>query len=120
MIRQTISFYKNFCMITRKKTRMAGVALMCAAAWTAVSCEMNATVDADHEPVLQIDAVFYSDEAMPVIRVRQSFHTARKGGKFLVEKEAWRYPELISNSSETESLFRLQRNLRDITSQTQK
>jgi len=75
-------------MITRKKTRMAGVALMCAAAWTAVSCEMNATVDADHEPVLQIDAVFYSDEAMPVIRVRQSFHTARKGGKFLVEKEA--------------------------------
>src|SRR5690625_2776871 len=88
MIRQTISFYKNFCMITRKKTRLAGVALMCAAAWTAVSCEMNATVDADHEPVLQIDAVFYSDEAMPVIRVRQSFHTARKGGKFLVEKEA--------------------------------
>src|SRR5690625_5653865 len=25
---------------------------------------------------------------MRVVRVRQSFHTARKGGKFLVEKEA--------------------------------
>lgn len=62
--------------------------LLLTALWTTLSCEMSTAIEAEHEPVLQIDAVFYADEPLPVIRVRQSFRTARTDGKFLVDTEA--------------------------------
>src|SRR5690625_7969235 len=69
MRKQSINFFKKIFMTVRKNARPAGFVLLLAIAWTAVSCEMNTTVDAEHEPVLQIDAVFYSDERSEERRV---------------------------------------------------
>lgn len=88
MRKQSINFFKKIFMTVRKNARPAGFVLLLAIAWTAVSCEMNTTVDAEHEPVLQIDAVLYSDEPLPEIRIRQSFRTARKAGSFMVDRDA--------------------------------
>lgn len=38
-----------------------------------ISCEMTADIQVDHEPVLQVDAVFYNDKPMPVIEIKRSF-----------------------------------------------
>src|SRR5690625_1895234 len=57
-------------------------------ACTGIACEMSVSIDADHEPVLQIDAVFFNDEPLPVIRVRQSFRTTKNGERFLVDRQA--------------------------------
>lgn len=90
MTKQKISFSNNLCLVTQKcvlPKKWACFVILLAFVCSSASCELDTIVDAEHEPVLQIDTVFFSDEPLPVIRVRQSYRTARKGGKFLVDRE---------------------------------
>lgn len=37
------------------------------------ACTESLDIDTEHEPILQVDAVFYADELLPIIEIKQSF-----------------------------------------------
>lgn len=73
---------KVFCLffpmnqIVMMKSVLLYLFLLIAATAGLLSCDITADVNADHDPVLQVDAVFFTGEQLPVIKVRQSFNTS--------------------------------------------
>lgn len=52
-----------------------------------VSCEITTNIDADHDPVLQVDAVFFTGEPMPVIEIKRSFKPMGSS-KYEIDRES--------------------------------
>lgn len=61
-----------------------------------MSCEQAVTIHEKHEPVLQIDAVFFSGEPLPVIKIKRTFDTS---GNLPFEIDL--YSILVENASVT-------------------
>lgn len=52
---------------------MKNYLLIIAACYSFTSCVETLDIDTKHEPLLQVDAVFYANESLPLIEIKQSF-----------------------------------------------